>query len=300
MRMMVADGVHIDIYNLHADAGTTDADEAARTSNIQQVADYIDTYSTGNAVIVMGDTNSRYTRTADNIAVFTSQNGLTDAFVQLERAGVVPATLTICDNPSLINTCETVDKIFYRGSRVFSLNATLFNYESSKFVQTNGSTLSDHNPITVKFEWINEGLFSQSNYSGGPHGDWFSDLASLPEKPVVSKLVFRGNKRLDSVGVVLSTGTSLTHGGTGGTEASLTLATGEYWTSAKFCTGKYSNHTRNFYVLATTSKGRTVTAGTSTSDCTTFTAPTGWQIVGYMGQDGDEIDQVSLIYAPQY
>jgi hypothetical protein len=38
-------------------------------------------------------------------------------------------------------------------------------------------------------------------------------------------------------------------------------------------------------------------AGTATSSCSTFTADDGFAVVGFMGQDGDEIDQLALIYA---
>ncbi|KAH8885613.1 endonuclease/Exonuclease/phosphatase [Thozetella sp. PMI_491] len=301
MRVKVADGVFVDFYNLHTDAGTETDDETARTSNVQQVADYIDTWSVGNAVVVMGDTNSRYTRTADNINLFNTQNGLTDAWVQLERNGVIPTVETLCDNPSTTNYCETVDKVFYRSSKIATLDATYFNYESSKFLQSDGSILSDHNPITVNFTYTLSNTLRQSGYWGGPHGDWFTDLPSLAAitKPKASVLTFRGASRLDSVGITLTSGATFTHGGTGGTKVSLTLGSNEYWTSATLCQGQYSGHTRNFYIKATTSAGNTLTSGTSTSDCATFTAPTGWQIVGYMGQDGDEMDQLAFIYAPQ-
>jgi Jacalin-like lectin domain len=93
--------------------------------------------------------------------------------------------------------------------------------------------------------------------------------------------------------------TTFTHGGTGGTAASLTLGNSEYWVTAELCQGQKSGETRNFYILATTSTGKTLAAGTSTSDCATFWAPTGWQIVGLMGQDGDEMDQLAFIHAPQ-
>jgi hypothetical protein len=280
---------------------TEDGDETARNSNLEQVAAYIDTWSVGNAVLVYGDTNSRYTRTADNITVFANQNGLTDAWVQLERGGVNPTVETLCDNPSLINTCETVDKVFYRGSAIIDLDATYFNYESEKFLQANGSILSDHNPITVTFSWTLSDSLRQSAYFGGPHGDWFTDLTTLASKtsPVTRTLNFSGGSRLDSVGVVLSDGTSFTHGGTGGTAATLTLADGEYWTEAELCEGQYNSETRNFYIKAATSAGNTLEAGTTTDDCSTFTAPTGWGIVGFLGQDGDEIDQLAFIYAPQ-
>ncbi|XDG03157.1 hypothetical protein ABKA04_002772 [Annulohypoxylon sp. FPYF3050] len=301
MRAIIDDGVYVDVYNLHADAGTEDGDEVARAANLKQVADAIDTNSIGNAVLVYGDTNSRYTRSADGITIFSTQNGMTDTWVELIRGGVVPTEETLCDNPSTTNYCETVDKVFYRGSPLLTLKATYWNYESSKFLQSNGSVLSDHNPITVNFTWSSGSSLRQSGYWGGPHGTWFTDVTTLSTKtsPKASVLTFRGGSRLDSVGLTLTDGTTFTHGGTGGDASSLTLNSGEYWTSAVLCQGQKSGETRNFYIKATTSTGRTLESGTSTSDCSTFTAPSGWGIVGYLGQDGDEMDQLAFVYAPQ-
>jgi endonuclease/exonuclease/phosphatase (EEP) superfamily protein YafD len=144
--------------------------EAARTSNIQQVADYITTWSAGNAVIVFGDTNSRYTRIPDNIRVLSIQFLLSDARIVLEEGGVIPSTESICADLSQVNACETVDKVFYRGSSTISLTATYINYESTKFLRPNGSILSDHNPITVTFSYSQSSKFRQSGFWGGPHG----------------------------------------------------------------------------------------------------------------------------------
>ncbi|KAG7380019.1 hypothetical protein PHYBOEH_011696 [Phytophthora boehmeriae] len=41
LAIQLADGVTFDLYNLHADAGVTDADEVARAANLQQLSDYI-------------------------------------------------------------------------------------------------------------------------------------------------------------------------------------------------------------------------------------------------------------------
>lgn len=301
MRVKIDDGVYIDSYNVHTDAGTEDGDEAARNSNLNQVASHIETWSKGNAVLVFGDTNSRYTRTADKIAAFGTTAGLTDAWVQLIRGGVQPTEETVCDNPSTTNYCETVDKVFYRGSPVINLSAASFNYESSKFLQADGNILSDHNPITVDFNWNLSNSLRQSNFWGGPHGDWFSDLPTLGGKtaPKTSVISFRGGSRLDSVGLSLTDGTTFAHGGSGGTLSTLTLGATEYWTVGELCQGQKDGHTRNFYVKATTSTGRTLESGSRTSDCTTFTAPSGWQIVGFLGQAGDEMDQLAFVYAPQ-
>lgn len=284
---------------------TEDGDETARNSNLQQVADYIDTWSIGNAVLVMGDTNSRYTRADDTgIRVFKSQNDLSDAWVQLEQGGVYPTAGTdalLCDNPSTTETCETVDKVLYRGSDIVTLDALSFLYDGEEFLNTDaaylGDVLSDHNPVLVNFTWTMSDSLRQSEFSGGPHGDWFNDLPQMPSSPTASVLTFRGASRLDSVALTLTDGTSFSHGGTGGTEVSLTLGTGEYWVETELCTGQYDSHTRNFYIKATTSAGNTLEAGTATDDCSTFTADSGYGVVGFMGQGGDEMDQLALIYA---
>ena len=66
-RVRLAEGVFVDLYNVHTNADSDDAALAARRANVEQLSDFIRTNSAGNAVIVMGDTNTRYTRTGDNI-----------------------------------------------------------------------------------------------------------------------------------------------------------------------------------------------------------------------------------------
>lgn len=83
MRMQPAEGISIDFYNLHADAGQEDGDQKARRDNIQEVADYIEENSQGRAVLVFGDTNTLYSRKeTDNIRVLGTQSGLVDAWVE--------------------------------------------------------------------------------------------------------------------------------------------------------------------------------------------------------------------------
>jgi hypothetical protein len=193
-----------------------------------------------------------------------------------------------------------VDKIFYRKSPIVHLSATGFQYESLKFLQADGSILSDHNPASANFTWKLSASLRQSDFVGGPHGSWYSDIVTLAgiSKPKPTSITFRGGSRLDAVSLALSSGQTFTHGGTGGAASSLTLASDEYWVKATACQGKYKDHTRLFSIEATTSKGKSVGAGTKTSDCQDFVAPQGWQIVGYLGQDGDGIDQLAFVYAP--
>lgn len=313
--------VYADFYNLHSDAGTEPADNTARQSNINQVASYISTWSTGNAVLIFGDTNSRYSRTVDTAIRALLSAGHTDPWVEFQRGNIPPTAETFCSNPSTNDACETVDKLFYRSSPLVSLSAESFAYASKLFLQPDGvSVLSDHNPIHVNFTWSSTAFpLRQSPFWGGPHGNWFSDVPTLSTllssassqqttKTKPSVITFRGASRLDGVSLnLLTTGgatpitTTLSHGSTtSGSAVSLTLAADEYWTSARLCQSQKDSRTRIFYIQAVTSAGRSLAAGTVAGDCVTYSAPTeggAWQIVGFLGQDGAEVDQLAFVYA---
>jgi hypothetical protein len=275
-------------------------DVAARTSNIEQVANFISSNSAGNAVIVFGDTNSRYTRLLDSgIREIVSSAGLTDAWVQLIKANAYPiagSDALVCDNPSSTTACETVDKVLYRGNSFIDLNATSLEYASSLFLQSDGNILSDHNAVLVNLTYTLASNIRQSNLLGGHHGTWFNDLPSLPSIPTVSSITIRGGNRLDGISLTLTSDTTFAHGGTGGTAYSLTLGKGETWASAVQCQGTYNSRTRIFYIKVTTSTGRTMSTGKTTDDCMTATAPDGFGIVGFFGQSGDEVDELGFIY----
>ncbi|WP_128435013.1 jacalin-like lectin [Streptomyces cyaneus] len=301
MRERLAEGVYVDFYNLHTNAGVNDDDLAARADNLSQLTDFIATHSAGNAVVVMGDTNTRYTRSGDTIAEFAAANSLTDAWVQLIRGGVAPtkgSDALVCDQTgtTVPNDCEVVDKILYRGSKLVSLNATSYNNEHSKFLTDDGLMLSDHDPLTAGFTWSRNAAFQLSDQFGGPHGDYYNDIDSVPAGARATTIALRAGSRVDQVSLTLANGTTLTHGGTGGTASSLTLGSGEYVTTAYLCQGQKDDHTRIFYAKFTTNLGNTLAGGTTTSDCVTRTAPSGWQIAGFHGRTGDEVDKVGFIY----
>ncbi|WP_406005246.1 endonuclease/exonuclease/phosphatase family protein [Streptomyces sp. NBC_00637] len=301
MRERLAEGVYVDFYNLHTNAGTNDGDLTARADNLAQLTGFITTHSAGNAVVVMGDTNTRYTRTGDTIAEFAAANGLTDAWVQLIRGGTPPAKgsdALVCDQsgPTVPDTCEVVDKVLYRGSKLVSLDATSYRNEHAAFLTDDGLMLSDHDPIAVGFSWSRNADFQLSDQYGGPHGDYYTDIDAVPAGARVTGLSLRGGSRVDGVGLTLDNGRVLTHGGTGGTLSSLTLGSGEYITSARLCQGQKDGRTRIFYARFDTSLGRSLAGGTTTSDCVTRTAPSGWQVAGFHGRSGDEIDKLGLLY----
>jgi hypothetical protein len=299
MRERLSEGVYLDLYNLHTNAGTNSGDEASRASNLAQLTAFIKTHSAGNAVLVMGDTNTRYTRSEDTIAGFVADNGLTDAWVKLERGGSAPAagsSALLCDESAITNTCEVVDKVLYRSSKLISLTATAYSNEHSAFLDSAGAMLSDHDPIAVRFGWSKNPAFQLSDQYGGPHGDYYTDIDGVPAGAQAASISLRAGSRVDQISETLTNGTTFAHGGTGGTASTLALASGEYVTSAYLCEGSYQNHTRIFYAKFTTNLARTLVGGTTTSNCVTRTAPDGWQIAGFHGRSGDAVDKIGFIF----
>ncbi|MFJ8624986.1 jacalin-like lectin [Kitasatospora sp. NPDC093550] len=299
LRTRLAEGVYVDFYNLHANAGTNPGDEAARAANLAQLTGYIRAHSAGNAVVVMGDTNTRYTRAEDTIAAFAADNRLTDAWVRLERGGVAPARGTdplLCDQNAPTDTCEIVDKVLYRSSALVSLTATSYANKHADFLDASGTMLSDHDPVAVGFTWSRNTAYLASEQFGGPHGDFYDDIDRVAPGARATTASLRAGSRVDQVGLTLADGTSLTHGGTGGTASSLTLGSGEYLNSATLCQGSYNGHTRIFSASFGTNLGRTLAGGTTTGDCVTRTAPDGWQIAGFQGRAGDEVDKLGFLF----
>ncbi|MGW0820216.1 jacalin-like lectin [Streptomyces sp. NPDC002845] len=300
-RVRLAEGIFVDLYNVHTNADASDDALAARRANVQQLSDFIRANSAGNAVIVMGDTNTRYTRSGDNIRTLVAENGLTDPWVELVKGGTPPAQgsdALVCDAAAPTNDCEVVDKVLYRGSELLTLDATRYNNDWKSFLRSDGEHLSDHFPHTVDFSYTLNSSLRASDFFGGPHGTAFNDADDLPSTVSPRTLTLRGGSRLDAVSLTHDGGTRLSHGGTGGTATSLTLASGEHLTSVKLTQGKKDGHTRIFSAAFTTDKGRTLSSGTATSDTRTFTAPSGWQIVGFTGRSGDEVDKLGVLYAP--
>lgn len=148
------EGVTIDLYNIHTNAGSEDAkDPAARRDNLIQVFKYIEKNSEDRPLIIMGDFNSRYTRTSDTLEIFKQLN-LTDTWVDFMRDGIYPIkdgnSLTGCDDPSSAN-CETVDKIFFRSNEQVQFRILDYQKPRDEF-QRDGKDLSDHIPVSTIFE----------------------------------------------------------------------------------------------------------------------------------------------------
>jgi exonuclease III len=303
LRLRLAEGVYIDVYNLHTNAGGSDTAFAARRANIEQLVNYIRTNSAGNAFLIFGDTNCRYTRIEDNIRDIGTGTGALDSWIQLIKGEVYPApgsTPLVYEGTGVVTdySLEVVDKIFYRGNQYITLTPLVYTLEDAGFRDAEGNMLSDHRPVYTQFQYTLASHLKLSDQFGGPHGTSYNDVDSLPANPKVINLGIRAGIRVNQVNLALSEGISFSHGGTGGTAKTLTLEPGEYIQSVYMCTGKKDGHTRVFYIKFTTSANRSLSGGTVTGTSVTYTAPAGWQIAGFHGRSGSELDKLGVIYTP--
>ena len=141
-RTTFADGVTIDVYNLHAEAGGTPHDEQLRDEGITQLLTFMNEYSGGGAVIVGGDFNLHTDEEPDSSQFqrLLAEGGLTDVCASLG-----------CPQPGRI------DKFLFRSSDRIEIEATWWRFETDVFVSPEGEALSDHDPLAVRFVWTATG-----------------------------------------------------------------------------------------------------------------------------------------------
>ncbi|KAG3119594.1 hypothetical protein PI124_g2253 [Phytophthora idaei] len=148
---------------------------------------------------------------------------------------------------------------------------------------TLGSSTDDGTLITSESPSTSSPTFSGpatqlSQSFGGPHGNQFSDLSLATSGQAIASLTVRAGERVDGLTLEISapTAQTFTHGGTGGTDNTLTLGAGEYITSMEAHWGQKDGHTRIFYLSFGTSAGKTVSGGTQTDESGSVTAPDGY------------------------
>ncbi|ETI44963.1 hypothetical protein F443_10407 [Phytophthora nicotianae P1569] len=136
---------------------------------------------------------------------------------------------------------------------------------------------------------------------GGPHGDPFTDAALIKSGQKVLSINLRAGERVDAVilTIVKPFGgeRTLYHGGDGGDMKNpLALTEGEYFTVMEAHAGTHKGRTRVKYIKFTTNKGNFIEGGTRTDKNGTDTAKEGYQLGGFVGRSGDELDLVSAIW----
>jgi endonuclease/exonuclease/phosphatase family metal-dependent hydrolase len=303
-RLELEPGVIVDLYNLHADAGDDEGSIEARHNNFVQLAEYINNYSMGNAVIVLGDTNGYYTRECDNIyESLTTKCALVDPWIEYVRNGDIPEFRPYDNIMDDINedlsgpNYETIDKIMYRSSDIVSFNFIDYKIEDELFIDKNGDRLSDHFATSITLDYDVSKDIKLSSIFGGSSGKPFNFIEKSQKKPC--KVTIRAGKRVDAVGMYYNQQVT-SAGGDGGEFYELELEDDEYIVRVKLCQDKKYCWDENqiYYIEILTNKGKVLSGGTKTEEEMIIDAPEGWQISGFYGRADKEICQLGVIMMP--
>jgi endonuclease/exonuclease/phosphatase family metal-dependent hydrolase len=143
-QLTLVEGVSVDVYNLHGEAGATQQDQDLSQADYEQLAAYIDEHSKGHAVLLGGDTNLH---TNDG-----HPDGFGDADAKIWSAFLAATGLhDVCE---VITHCESaIDKMALRSSAALTLQPLSHRLEKEKFRTPEGADLSDHLPLHVDVEW---------------------------------------------------------------------------------------------------------------------------------------------------
>ncbi len=160
------DGPVIDVFILHMDAGDTNA-TWSRHSQWQQLAGAINSADATRPKLIIGDTNSRWTRediTANFMNRLNSNLTASDVWVEFYRNGVYPTTdmgdLTDQSDPTNYTNYEIVDKIIYinpTAANTVQLVPQSFRIEQDYTYEDGTTPLGDHHPVVVEFKWMKSG-----------------------------------------------------------------------------------------------------------------------------------------------
>lgn len=162
----LAEGNVIDLYHLHMEAGTGTNDDGTINEHSQnahkqltQLVNAIKATNNHRPIIVMGDTNCRYTRESMKTLFIDALNAdkrfiANDCWVEQCKGGVYPE----CPSESLhVNDLgyvdgEVVDKIIYINNIDSNVKLTLNNFKvDTGFTKDDGTFLADHCPVVANF-----------------------------------------------------------------------------------------------------------------------------------------------------
>lgn len=145
VRMTLSDGVEVDVYTLHGEAGGTPEDQQLQVDDFTEVAAFIAANSEGRAVILGGDTNLH----TDSDHPDASGDADTQIWADFLAAADLTDACAATDCPET----DSIDKIAYRSSDGVKLDATSLEFPRDRFRDPAGEDLSDHPPLVVTFDW---------------------------------------------------------------------------------------------------------------------------------------------------
>lgn len=166
----LADGTEVDLYTMHMDADDGEGDRAARASQLQQLVTTIKATNNKRPIIIIGDSNTRYTRDKVKSILIDGINAderftIRDPWIQYGRDGVYPAypSGSIMASTNGYLKGEVVDKIWYINNTESNIRLVAETYcQDLSFVASEdvegtslkkGSPLCDHKPCAVTFSY---------------------------------------------------------------------------------------------------------------------------------------------------
>ena len=170
--LTLSDGVVIDVFVLHMDAGDNEDAISSRLSQWRQLAEAVNAADSSRPKLILGDTNSRWTRediASNFMARLNKSLTATDVWVEFFRDGYQPTTdmadLTDQSNPENYSNYEVVDKIIYVNpwiGNTVQLVPQSFRIEQDYTYDTidhdgNTKPLGDHRPVVVTFKILKSG-----------------------------------------------------------------------------------------------------------------------------------------------
>ena len=178
----IADGLVVDVYTLHMDAENSTEDRLAREIQMKDLVEHIKSANTSNPIIIMGDTNSRYTHTYPSgtlnetdceggsleallIGAINKIDGLEakDAWVETVYDGVYPASGI---HDMTVNWCgyeygEVVDKIIFINNEKSDYYLRVDDFT----VDTSYLEYSDHPAVAGTFTYVKKNTITYTDGS---------------------------------------------------------------------------------------------------------------------------------------
>ena len=136
MTLALAEGVEVDFYDSHMEAGSGPEDNAARASQVDALLADMNGPAAGRAVLFVGDTN------LGGDAIDQPEVDRWMAGAGLESA----CDAVACPEPTRI------DRILFRSGEGVTLSVDAWAVETS-FVDAQGVALSDHEAISARMSW---------------------------------------------------------------------------------------------------------------------------------------------------
>jgi endonuclease/exonuclease/phosphatase family metal-dependent hydrolase len=133
-RQTLGDGVQVDVYDVHLDAGWGEADGNAREAQVEQLVSAIKRRSAQTAILLAGDTNIPKHQHA-LLERLEHETGLIDVCTELR-----------CPDP------RRIDRVLYRDSATFKWQPRTWRVDR-RFVDAKQEPLSDHLAVAVEFDW---------------------------------------------------------------------------------------------------------------------------------------------------